>query len=138
MPVTDREAGFTLLEMLVTLAIMALAAGIVFPALQLLTGGRAGDDAAALVAQAMVQARSQALREDAAATVTLDRLGNRLVLSPGSASLDLPPGAVVELPTRGLTFYPDGSATGGSVGIAAGARALTVTVDPLTGRITAP
>lgn len=97
--------GFTLVELLVALAVLALVVGLVVP---YATGGaRRADAAASEIAAALRLARSTALREARVVSVSApDR-----------------PGAIV--------FHPDGSSSGGDVTIGA----VTLAVDRLTGRV---
>lgn len=118
------EQGFTLLEMLVTLAIMALVAGIGFPVLSGAIAARALGDGAGDAVAALGAARARARAQGVAATVL-----------PGAVAM--PPAVAVDWPAHGITFWPDGSASGGAVVVRDARGARRIVVDPGTGRIEA-
>jgi general secretion pathway protein H len=138
--------GFTLIEMLVTLAVLALIMALV-PAY--LAGSRDRVElksAARAVAAALRETREEALAHNRpeAFVIDLDRGWFR-----GAAMKDeqpVPSGIGVTLVTtaedqrgagRGaIRFFPDGSSTGGGVILARGTGRYDVLVDWLTGRVT--
>lgn len=129
------SAGFTLLEMLVVLAVLGLAAALVMsrplgasPATQART-------AAQRVAAALRGARGRAILADATVTVALDAPGHRLRLSD-AAPLGLPR-AVALTGTPVIRFAPDGSSSGGTIVLGGGGVRQGVAVDWLTGRVVA-
>jgi general secretion pathway protein H len=127
-----RAAGFTLLEMLVVLAVLALALALVAgggaprPAVQ----ARAAADR---VAAALRTARGQAILQDRQVTVALDAPGHALRVGR-DAPLRLPPTLDLTGPPT-IRFAPDGSSSGGRIVLAGGGRQIAVTVDWLTGRV---
>jgi general secretion pathway protein H len=124
-----RDAGFTLLEMLVVLVIVALAAGLLLTHDPRPSPAVAARGAAAQVAAALRAARGRAILTDAPVAVTLDAVRHRLGIA-GEAPVPLPP--VVPISGSGvILFAPDGSSSGGRIVL--GGR--TVTVDWLTGRV---
>jgi general secretion pathway protein H len=142
------EAGFTLLEMIVVLAVLGLMAGLVVargpsrsPALDL----RA---AASELAQALRGARARAIATDRLVMVRMDPRAHRFAVDdapprtlPAALALRLvpdPEGSPEEGAADrpgGIGFAPDGSSTGGRIDLAAGARHLVLTIDWLTGRV---
>jgi general secretion pathway protein H len=138
-------AGFTLLELIVTLTVLALA-------LLLITGYRAPWSSAlglrgtaAELASGLRLARSQAIVGNHSVAVDLDLAGHRYRVGAGRPHA-LPANLSIELLTvagenRGRTegnirFNPDGSSTGGRISLAEGRRRIAVGVDWLTGRVT--
>ena len=134
------DAGFTLIEVLVVLAILGLVAGLVAvrgPSRSAALDLRA---ASGEVARAMRLARTQAIAGNAAVPVVLDpatsgyRVGDgpprRL---PAGIGLSVIAVAGAGLPT--ISFAPDGSSSGGRVELAAGGRRVQVGVEWLTGRV---
>ncbi|WP_226015752.1 Tfp pilus assembly protein FimT/FimU [Novosphingobium sp. FKTRR1] len=136
-PIADRsEAGFTLLELLVAVGIMALVAGIAFPVLQHRLAARGAEEVAATVRLALAQARGDALASDAPVTLTLAGDGTLLAFGNGRAPLPLPESRpAIDWPRDGFTFNPDGSARGGRATIDQGVRARRITLDPDDSRV---
>lgn len=125
-----RQAGFTLLEMLVVLLLLGVATALVAP--RLTAGGARLDGDTRLLASRLAAARDQAVRQGRAVEISLDTRG----LSQGT-SLTL--AGEVERGADGvarLRFLPDGSASGADIrlrGPRGGERAIKV--DWLTGRV---
>jgi general secretion pathway protein H len=139
------EKGFTLLELLVVLTIVALAATVAAP---LLSGGKDKEDFAAsvrTVATALREARSLALTTNRSQALLVDvdrgavRIGNagRLASLPKSVRLSLLTVAQerVDRGTGAIRFFSDGSSTGGRLTLLQGNRRSDVMVDWLSGRI---
>jgi general secretion pathway protein H len=136
----DSPDGFTLIEMIVVLVILALIAGIVMsrgpsrsPTLEV-------KQAVAMVSQAMRGARAAAIAADRPVDVEIDTVGHSI--RSGSAMLTLLPGGVGIEPVApgqarraAFRFAPDGSSSGGGVVLTEGAVRMLVTVDGLTGRV---
>ncbi len=118
----SRQAGFTLLEVMVTIAIM----GLVLTMLASFTRPRSHrlemESAVRHVAQTLRLARGQAIAGGVPVAVTLPRLPAWLAV-------------VVQAPPGGIVFAPDGTASGGHVLLAGTGRRVEVTVDWLTGRV---
>lgn len=101
-------AGFTLIEMLVTLAIAGLIAGIAFPRVQNSMTAMEFRLGAGQVTEALRAARAEAIRTGEPVALALQ--GRTLVIGEG-APIALPASVMV---TAGqdapVTFYPDGTA----------------------------
>lgn len=120
------EAGFTLIEILAVLTLVALLAGVAAPRLQsLLTPSI--DRTTRRVALAVRDQRSQAMLS-----------GRLITLAPGAMASLLPAGteilAAEDAPA--IQFYPSGTSSGGSIVLAARDGRRAVNVDWLTGRVT--
>lgn len=140
-------AGFTLLELLLVLAIAGLVIGLGAPAL---FGGGAGANhksAVKSVASGLRNARNEALFTAREATFTFDVEGRSYQVG-AKKPVSLPRGVGLVLRTAesetrdsdvgAIRFYPDGSSSGGFVKVAReGAEhdATQISVDWLTGRI---
>ena len=143
-PADRRDGGFTLIEILVVLAILAMSIGIVVgrgPARSPALDARGAVDQ---VARALRSARTQAIagNHEVAFVLDVDRRAYRAGSGPWQT---LPPTAGVAMlaaaeggvaPGLGrIVFSPDGSATGGRIRVGAGSRMATVSVNWLTGRV---
>ena len=138
--VSDR--GFTLLELIVTLFVIALAVGLVIPAV--------GRGTLTLRERAEVARFSAMLRHARDQAITTRR-GHAVVLDPGAhratlvadpdevkQAYGLPPDLAVEPnpPTAlSIRFEPSGVSSGGDFHLTTGRTRYRVTVDPLTGRV---
>ena len=121
------ERGFTLLELLVVLTLMALLAAVALPRMGTLLRPSI-DRTSRQVALAIRDQRSTAMRTGALAPVH------------AAAILPLlPRGTQVEqdgFGEAGLLFFPNGTSTGGRLVLAAADGRRAVDVDWLTGRVT--
>jgi general secretion pathway protein H len=144
-PQSVATAGFTLIELIVTLAVLGLA-------LVLITGYQAPWSSAfglrgtaAELASGLRLARSQAIVGNRPVALDLDLAGHRYQVGddpphalPAKLSIAL---LTIAGENRGRTrgdirFNPDGSSTGGRISLAEGPRRIAVGVDWLTGRVT--
>lgn len=126
------DSGFTLMEMLVVLALLAVVAGIALPVARRQNDGVALRATAHQLAAHMRTARGAAIRDSAEKTLVLDAGGRRYWVEGVTKVQALAKG--VELRVAGaLRFYPDGTSTGGTVVLAGGGSAAEITLDTLTG-----
>jgi prepilin-type N-terminal cleavage/methylation domain-containing protein len=129
------EAGYTLMEFLVVLTIMALVAVAAVPMLSASRPGLLAKSAAHAVAQDLAAARRDAITRGAETRVVF--AAGRYDVLPGGPSRALPNDIAVRL--RGaaeIDFFADGSSNGGIIDVAsAHARHSVVTHWP-SGRIT--
>ena len=144
-PPQRRALGVTLIEMLVALAIVALLATAAAPAL-----GRAIDRArfnggTREIVSALKSARHEARSAGHEASFTLDVQTHAYSVAGRERRLEVPSTTTLVLltgdserlgATRGaIRFFPDGSATGGSVILVFRDRQQSVSVDWITGAI---
>ena len=138
-------AGFTLLELIVTFAILALALVLIIGYRGPWSSALGLRGTAAELASGLRLARSQAIAGNRPVAVDLDLARHRYRVGDGLPQA-LPAALSIELLTvagenRGRTegnirFNPDGSSTGGRISLAEGRRRVAVGVDWLTGRVT--
>jgi len=124
----SREAGFTLVELVVVLALVGLLAGLTLPLVHS-RGPDPLDEAARSLGRTLESRRLEAMREGRAVAVPLEEV--RAELS-GEIVLD----AAGDSPGR-LVFRPHGGSSGGRWTLSHGGRSRIVEVDWLTGRVRA-
>lgn len=129
-----REAGFTLIEILVVLVILGLVAGLVL--------GRGPQRSATLdlrsqagqLAQTLRGARGRAIATNRVVRVRID-VAQRRFAADGEAIRSLPPPMQIATTAAVFAFAPDGSASGGRITLGEGSARIQVAVDWLTGRV---
>lgn len=136
--------GFTLLELLVALAILTGALVVTLPSL---TAGSGVElrAAARTVATALRRTRDRAITRNASEVLTLDLERREMTFAGSPRPRELPSGIEIRLfaarseligESHGaIRFFPDGSSTGGRVTLSNDALRYLVDVDWLTGRV---
>jgi general secretion pathway protein H len=137
-PPSRRTAGFTLIEILIVLTIVALAAAVVAPTLGAAVGfGQLRGEARAVVSglrEARAQAMTGGQRVDFRLQGAQWRVGEarREIAASVTMSLDVPP-AGIDPGGLFIRFFPDGRSTGGRVHLRRKDRIKTIQVDWITG-----
>jgi type II secretion system protein H len=136
--------GFTLLELIVTLFVVALAVGIVVPVVGRGTETLRGRSEIARFSAMLRHARDQAITTRQGHAVVIDPAAHRATIVAGQDEVrqtrSLPPELGVEAnPPQALTvrFEPNGVSSGGEFRLTTGRTRYRVTVEPLTGRVRA-
>lgn len=124
MVVARPDAGFTLVELLVCLVLIAVIMGLALPRFSLERPDTLERRAAAVAAE-LARLRLDAMGEGAVRSLSSEALRQRLP-DPYSLSSAEPPEIV---------FFPNGSSNGAVWELAAGGRVVAIAVDWLTGRI---
>lgn len=138
------QRGFTILEMLVVLAIIAMAMAVTPAILAGLDSNRLRAAALDLIGQ-LREARGLAVRAEQATEFALDLQREGFTLSTHPAFRALPPvvDSVQVTPAAlvgadrvaRIRFLPDGSATPARIRLIRGSLSATIVVDGLTGRV---
>lgn len=125
------SAGFTLIEMLVVLAVLALVLGLVITHGPVRSQRLELDAAARQVTGALRLARSRAIADERTVVFALDAGGYRLDRdAPTTWSGNVSPRG-----DRLVVFTPDGGSSGARIVLDDGERAVAIGVDWLTGRV---
>lgn len=136
-PAAAAQAGFTLIETLVVMAITAMVGAIAFPNIERSLQALALRQTAAVVQANLRVARGEALRGDQMVAFDVDADGGGYAWTNGPVQRT-PRGIEVSLANRQvITFFADGSSSGGEVALAGAGRQIRVAVDPQTGAVAA-
>ena len=142
------DAGFTLVELLVVLTVMALVLTAIPLAYQGIVPRAQLRDATAVVVSHLKQARLTAMEEGRVVSLPFEN-GDPLPAPLPQVSDDMPDEDTVRyIPfessdsstnpgTTILTFHPDGGSSGGTLDLSHGDLSTQITVDWLTGRVRA-
>ncbi|MDB5395019.1 MAG: xpsH [Rhodospirillales bacterium] len=139
-----RSAGFTLIELLVVITILGLALALISGHGPLRSAGLQAKSAAADLAGGLREARARAIAQNRPVDLALDVTAHRWRID-GQLSKSVPPGFVITVLTikgetrndsiAAIRFEPDGSSTGGRIGLADGQRKIAIDIDWLTGNV---
>lgn len=139
------HAGFTLFELLVVLALLALLTGLALPSISAGMPGTELKGAARQLAAGLRKARSLAVTRKEEAVLILDVDQHAFKVTDDQRTYTLPAKVQLNLFTAqsemlrdkvgAIRFYPDGSSTGGRITASIGERKYHVNVDWLTGQI---
>ncbi len=135
MSATGDAGGFTLIEMLVVLAVAALIAGIGFPRLQAILSAQEWRTSVAAVTALLRDGRARALRSGVVAVVAVAPDGRHVRL--GDARDITLPDSITAATDRPVVFFADGSASGGVITIAGSGRTAQLRVASATGLVAA-
>lgn len=139
-----RQRGFTLVEILVVVAIIGLAMAVVAGAMGMSLAGQQVRGASRDLVASLRYTRGQAIvkREPQVLLFNLDKRSYR---APGRSPIELPEKFEIAVETArqemlasgevGIRFYPDGSSTGGNVEISRGDVVWRIDINWLTGEV---
>jgi general secretion pathway protein H len=124
------QAGFTLIEMIVVIVVMALIAGLVVVRKPWHSVGLDTEATVRTLTSTLRLARSRAIAQDRDVIVVTGETGFTV---DGASAAVLPAGEA--LSAAQVTFMPDGGSSGGSILLASGPRRIAISVNWLTGRV---
>jgi general secretion pathway protein H len=138
--------GFSLMELMVVLAILAITAAVVAPGVARTVDGVRARAEVGAVAAFLRSAREQAVRRQQAVEVRVDDESHTLVMRRAGQAGEAAAQAArafspllriaADPPPARVIFLPHGVSTGARFAIATpGPRAYVITVDALTGRV---
>lgn len=137
------DGGFTLLEMLIVLAIIGFGSVVVMSARSKPPPAVTSQSAALQLAAELISARSDAMRDNSPSFVVVDLEARRFWSKGRPNKRALPAGVRVTADGQSLTmrsphqaefdFRADGSTNGGRLLVEAGGRQVAISVDWLTG-----
>jgi len=111
--------GFTLLEVLTVIAILALIGGIMFPRVDRMLESVRFASARSMVSAAAWAAHAEAIRSNSTVVLQASADGRDL-LSNGHVAAELPQTVRITTPGEAARFYGDGSASAGTLRLASG------------------
>lgn len=138
---SDRRAGFLLVEVLVTFAIIALVAAIVFPRLAATSGAARLKASAYDVAGVLRADRTAAMRSGQVVVTRIDLRGREVRSGQSASTVGFPDDVGLNVSyaanesTPGVRFFPNGSASGARLTIRSKVSAYDVNVDWFTGAV---
>ena len=128
------DAGFTLLEALTAMAILALLSGLVFPAVAQGVAAVAFQQTVVGLRSDLAMARAEARRSGAPIELRVAASGEGYGCTAGPQR-ELIAGMRLSPAGGALRFYPDGSSTGGALRLDQGRRHAAVEVDAGSGMV---
>ncbi len=143
--VSRAQRGFTLIEVVVVLGVLALVTALVLP---MLSGTQARADvqsSARILAAALRSTRNLAMTHGHTEAFTVDTTTGAYHAGSSAAARQITSGVslalvtvtqeVVDEHTGSIRFFSDGSSTGGGIRLTKGKNRYQVLVDWLTGRV---
>jgi general secretion pathway protein H len=143
---SSSESGFTLLEMIAAIAMIALAVSVVMPRLGLNRQAMKVRATAVELASNLKITRSAALSRNVDAVLVIDTANRNYSATGAVKTMQIPRDMALTFEAQaaesprasegGFRFRPDGSSSGGRIKLKSGAEAATISVDWLTGAVT--
>lgn len=140
-----KQSGFTLLELIVVLGILALTASLALPRVQGASSGATLEATARRLTSALQLAHAESRRTNTDQSVTLD-LEHAAFWSGASPTREAIPEPIALFlqednfewsgTSRRIRFTPSGGATGGIIALTSGNAQARITIDWLTGATT--
>jgi general secretion pathway protein H len=140
----EKEAGFSLIELLAVLAVLALAIGLIAPAISRQMPGLELRAEARKVAHILESAQARAIAKRRPVDVVFDLRGPSVILDGAPAlALDTNTSITVTAALGGVLmngepsfiFFPDGTTTGGRVALSRRGHRILIDANWLTGNV---
>jgi general secretion pathway protein H len=127
--------GFTLIEMLVVLAVSGLVSTLAFPAVERALDQQRFRGGVTAVLAGLSATRADAVRSGKTVRFDVDPARGEFAVT-GRTRDTLAEGIAITAAARPILFFKDGSSTGGALSITNAKRAVRISVDSATGKIT--
>lgn len=134
------ERGFTLVELIVVVAVVSIVLVAITPLINPWRRGALVDVAAREVALALRGSRTAAIYGNKPVTFTLDGTAREYWSDVGAARVPLPASinatfAAGQTPLGHIRFFPDGGASSGTIVLSDAHRSAAIQVEALSGRV---
>jgi general secretion pathway protein H len=130
-----RDAGFTLVEALVAVALSGMIAALMFPNLERGLARLSLRMTTATLTAELHAARAAAVRAGAPVSFEIAASGRTYAWTGGPAIEASAPVRLAMIRQDPIVFYADGTTSGGAIAARSGGRAVEIDVDPATGAI---
>ena len=131
----NSEAGYTLIETLVVMGLVALITAISFPVLERLMAQASFRESAAIVVAELRVAHAAALHASVPVTFNVAAEGDRFGIN-NNLTHALPDGVTIRMQGSSETlFFPDGSSSGGVIMLTGAQREMRLRIDEVTGQL---
>jgi general secretion pathway protein H len=135
----DATAGYALLETMIAIVIVALAAALVVPPAQALVASARLERTTSAIVSLLRADRNSALRSGKPIATTADADGLFIRSDANGIVVPIPEGVTVQA-QQGVVFYPDGRSSGGVFRLSQAQSLNLISIDAATSaiRLTAP
>ncbi len=136
--------GFTLLEMLIVLSVLALAVAMIAPGSQRYNRGKALDTKVTELSAFLRHSRARAIGVNHPVSVVFQIKRRLVTADSGTGNLVMPADLSIRIESAAqlsvtgrprIVFFPDGTSSGGRITLADENRSADISVEWLTGRV---
>jgi general secretion pathway protein H len=143
---SSNDCGFTLLEMIAAVCLIALAASVVMPRIGASRQAMKLRATAVELASNLKMTRTAALTSNADAVLVVDAESRKYSAAGAVKPTQIPKDIALRYVAKavefaspshaGFRFRPDGTASGGEIALQSGTNVATISIDWLTGAVT--